>query len=71
MNGKKTNIRRKDFLIYADACGISRNSAEKMIGKLVGMKEVLIRMCGESLLPAYLQERFVALMEERVRILEG
>lgn len=71
MNGKKTNIRRKDFLIYADACGISRNSAEKMIGKLVGMKEIFIRMCGESLLPAYLQERFVALMEERVKILEG
>lgn len=71
MNGKKTNIRRKDFLIYADACGISRTSAEKMIGKLVGMKEVLIRMCGESLLPVYLQERFAALMEERVRILEG
>ena len=31
MNGKKTKLRKKDFLIFADECGISRASAEKMI----------------------------------------
>ncbi len=31
MNGKKMNIRRKDFLVFAEECGITRSSAEKMI----------------------------------------
>ena len=71
MNGKKINIRRKDFLIFADECGISRSSAEKMIAMLVSMKEKFINMCSISLLPEYLKERFVTLMEERIRVLES
>ena len=39
LNGKKTNLRKKDFLIFADECGIDRGAAEKMIRKLLGMKE--------------------------------
>lgn len=70
MNGKKRNIRRKDFLLFADACGIPRSSAEKMTAKIVSMKDKFIDMCRESLLPEYLKERFGALIEERVRILE-
>lgn len=70
MNGKKTNIRKKDFQIFADKCEISRNSAEKMIKKLVFMKPTFISMCNESLLPKDLKERFVELLEERGSILE-
>lgn len=70
MNGKKRNIRRKDFLLFADTCGIPRSSAEKMTAKIVSMKDKFIDMCRESLLPEYLKERFGALIEERVRILE-
>lgn len=29
MNGKKRNIRRKDFLVFAEECGLTRTSAEK------------------------------------------
>lgn len=68
MNGKKMNIRRKDFLIFADICGITASSAEKMIAKLVSMQDTFVDMCGESLLPEHLKERFVRLMEERVRV---
>ena len=71
MNGKKMNLRRKDFLLFADACGISRVSAEKMIAKLVSQKDQLIEMCSESFLPELYRERFTALIEERSRILEG
>ena len=28
MNGKKTHIRRKDFLVFAEKCGMTRSSAE-------------------------------------------
>lgn len=65
MNGKKMNIRKKDFFVFADECDISRNSAEKMISKLVSMKPKFIAMCNDSLLPEDLKERFVLLIEER------
>ena len=29
LNGKKQNLRRNDFLIFAENCGISRSGAEK------------------------------------------
>lgn len=68
MNGKKMHLRRKDFMVFADSCGISRISAEKMISKLVSMKPRFIAMCEESLLPDFMKERFAALMEERIQI---
>ncbi|MGN0995240.1 MAG: HipA domain-containing protein [Butyricicoccus sp.] len=70
MNGKKRNIRRKDFLLFADACGLPRASAEKMIAGLLTQKERFLTMCGESLLPDHLKERFAALMEERSKALQ-
>lgn len=71
MNGKKMNIRKKDFLIFADECEISSNSVKKMINKLVSMKPAFISMCSESLLPEDLKERFVQLIEARSKVLEA
>ena len=69
MNGKKSNIRRKDFLIFADECNISKISAEKMIGKLVSMQVKFVSMCEESLLPEKTKERLAALINERISAL--
>lgn len=70
MNGKKANIRRKDFLVFAEECGISRNSAERTIAMLLSKKEKFISMCHDSLLPEHIKDRFVSLMEERMSVLE-
>lgn len=70
MNGKKVNIRRKDFLVFAEECGIPRNSAERTIAMLLSKKEKFISMCHDSLLPEHIKERFVSLMEERMSVLE-
>lgn len=70
MNGKKANIRRKDFLVFAEDCGISRNSAERTIAMLLSKKEKFISMCHDSLLPEHIKDRFVSLMEERMSVLE-
>lgn len=51
MNGKKRNVRRKDFLIFADVCGLSRISAEKMISLVVKNKDKMKKMCDESYIP--------------------
>lgn len=69
MNGKKMNIRRKDFLVFAEECGIGRNSAERMMAMLVSKKETFLAMCSDSLLPERLKERFANLMEERMYVL--
>ena len=65
MNGKKTHIRRKDFLVFAEKSGMTRGSAEKMIAMLVSKKEKLLAMCQNSLLPEALQEALAILIEER------
>ena len=70
MNGKKTHIRRKDFLVFAEECAMTRSSAEKMIAMLVSKKEKLLAMCQNSLLPEHLKERLASLIEERAGILE-
>lgn len=70
LNGKKTHIRKKDFLIYAEQCGISKKSAEKMIYKIVSMKSDYLKMCNSSLLPDYMKNRFTELIERRCMILE-
>lgn len=70
LNGKKTHIRKKDFLIFAEQCGISKKSAEKMIYKIVSMKSDYLKMCNSSLLPDYMKNRFTELIERRCMILE-
>jgi len=69
LNGKKNNIRKKDFLVFADSSGISRNAAEKMIGELKSKKQPLIDMCRDSLLPEDMKESFAALIEARCSVL--
>lgn len=68
MNGKKMNLRWKDFMVFADECGISRTSAEKMIGLLVKKKETFISMCRAAFLPEYMQERLCVLINERIKL---
>jgi serine/threonine-protein kinase HipA len=69
VNGKKHNIRRNDFLKFADSSGISREAAIKMIQKIQSMRERYLKLCEESWLPESMKERFCALIEERLRAL--
>lgn len=70
INGKKTNIQKKDFLIFAEFCNISKISAEKMIKKLVSMEDKFGDLCASSLLPDELKENFKELIKERILILK-
>ena len=70
MNGKKTNIRKNDFLKFADACNISRVTAKKLIQNLVKLTPELLKMCDESLLPIDLKKRLKKIILERTEILK-
>lgn len=70
LNGKKMNIRKKDFLVFADSCGITRNSALKMIASIVSCKDKFIKMCEESLLPEDMKENLISLITNRITALQ-
>ncbi|MDO4961203.1 MAG: HipA domain-containing protein [Eubacteriales bacterium] len=69
MNGKKQNIRRNDFLHFADTIGISRKSAEKLIDQIVKREEIYIEMCRASYMPTDMKEAMETLIRERLDIL--
>ena len=65
LNGKKRNIRRKDFLTFAEAAGISIGAAEKLIRMVVSMKAEYLVMCEQSYLPEGLREKMTIMIEKR------
>lgn len=65
MNGKKQNLRKGDFLKFADTCGISRPTAEKLIDNLVKLTPKWLKMCEKSLLTDELKERLTKIITER------
>lgn len=69
MNGKKMNLRKNDFLKFADTCGISRSTASKLIQSLVRLTPRWLEMCDESLLPDELNERLKKIISERTEII--
>ena len=66
INGKKQNIRRKDFMVFAKAMGITEKAAEKMIGKIVNLQEKYIAMCRDSYMPENLKVRMEQLIVQRM-----
>lgn len=70
INGKKQNIRRKDFLVFAETIGITEKSADKMIRKIVKLKYKYIEMCKDSYMPDDMKDSLENLINERIAILE-
>lgn len=67
LNGKKRNITRNDFISFAESIDISAKAAEKMIEKIVKLKDKYIVMCRESYLPDAMKTRFEELICQRTQ----
>ncbi len=65
MNGKKTHIRKKDFTIFAERCGLSAISCKKIIRKLVALEPVYLSMIDESNLSETMKKAFAKLLAKR------
>ena len=70
LNGKKKNIKRNDFIKYAELIGINKISAEKMINKIISLKEKYISMCKESYLSANYKDALESLICKRISLLK-
>ncbi|MEG1395252.1 MAG: HipA domain-containing protein [Clostridia bacterium] len=66
LNGKKKNIKRKDFLEFAATCGLSAKIAENLIAKTVSLQETYCNLCDASLLSPTLKESLKSLIRERL-----
>jgi len=69
MNGKKQHIRRNDFLRFGETIGLPRNSAEKMIEKIVKCEVRYLEMCEKSYLPDDMKGKLKNLIQERMNVL--
>ena len=71
INGKKQNIRRKDFLIFAETVNLPKVSAERLIARVVSLKDKYIEMCRKSYLPEDMKLSLEELICERINLLKG
>jgi len=69
LNGKKKNIRRNDFLVFAESIGLTISQAKKMIDKIISLKDIYLSMCRDSYLSDELKTRMQLLIEERIGLL--
>ena len=71
LNGKKRNIRRSDFITFAENVNIGRDAAEKIIGRVVSLQDTYVNLCENSYLPDDIKVDFKRLITERVNKLKN
>jgi serine/threonine-protein kinase HipA len=71
LNGKKRNLRRGDFLRFAETVGVPREAAVKMIGRVVSLQKTYLAMCRQSYLPDHMKTALAVLLAERIETLRG
>ncbi|HOF27444.1 MAG TPA: HipA domain-containing protein [Clostridia bacterium] len=71
LNGKKRNIRRKDFLTFAENSQIPIKSAEKIINQVVSLKDTYLSLCRDSYLPDNMKSELEQLITARISVLNS
>ena len=65
VNGKKRNIRKKDFKALADSLGIPEKAASGLVTQILRCKETFLSEIRNSYLPENMKADFQQLVEER------
>lgn len=68
LNGKKKNLRRKDFIIFGESIGLVK--CEKMIDKYIGMVDTYVSLIEESSLDDKTKLKFINAMKDRINKLK-
>lgn len=69
LNGKKSSIRRNDFVKFAENCGISLKIANAMLDKLFSMRDDFLMQCDQSYLPDELKIKTKELIVQRTDVI--
>lgn len=65
LNGKKSNLKRNDFITFADTIGLNNKAANHILDSVISKTGKAMQMCRESYLNADLMDRMTTLIEER------
>ena len=71
LNGKKANLCRRDFLVFANTTGIAEKAATDMIDKTIAALPKFIQSAEASLLPDEMKDGLISLMEQRCETMKG
>lgn len=66
LNGKKRNLRRKDFLAFAKTIGLPPKVAERTLESIVSLQGEYLAMIEGSYLPSDMKGRFADLVKARI-----
>lgn len=66
LNGKKKNLRKNDFLAFADNIGLQNKVAERLMEKVIKLEKKYISMCEDSYLPEEMKAVLCRLISERI-----
>ena len=69
LNGKKRKLRRKDFVTFAESCGLNERAAVKIIDRLCSYKYKYIEECKGSYLPEDMIANITELIEKRIEVI--
>ena len=71
LNGKKSNLKRSDFLELAGNIGLNTKTAERLIAKVVSSAPKALKMCDASLLNDDLKATLERIIKERTQRLSA
>jgi serine/threonine-protein kinase HipA len=71
LNGKKSNIRRNDFVKFAENCSISIKYANAMMNKLCSMRDDFLMQCNQSFLSDELKTKTKELIVQRTEVIRS
>lgn len=71
LNGKKRNLKRKDFLILAENIGVSEKVAMGLMKQVVKHKEAFLEEVKVSCVPQEMKEQVLALIQKRMAVFDG
>lgn len=66
LNGKKRNLRRKDFLILAENFEITQAAANSMIRSIIKKRDKMVEYCRNSFLNNEQIESFICFIDDRI-----
>jgi len=69
LNGKKSNLGRKDFVKFAETSGIPIKSANAMLNKLVSLSNDFLMQCEQSNLSDELKLKTKELIGQRTDVI--
>lgn len=70
INGKKRNIRKKDFIALASSMGLADKTALGFMKRIAGLEKTYLQMIEDSYLPENMKKAFMELAMGRIAVFE-